>query len=628
MVKFRTDNAKEFLSREFQDYIKQKGIRHELTAPYSLEQNSVVERDNRTMVECARSMLYQKSLPLEFWGEAVNTTVYVLNRVSSRILHGETPFTKWYGYKPDVSHFKEFGNICYAHVPKQVRANLDSKAQECLFVGYCPTSKAYHLWFIHKRMILHSRDVIFYEETSPNFPSSLIRATTPPDYSLMFPIESHDSQHSVSADSSQSVSSIFPLSDPVSVGVAGSTDVLVELGGSLCESNSSSMRASVGASPSNTQVMFPRGHLILVSTHLAFLILFLKMPMILLFSHHLWWLSPSDSSDFLNPTIRTRPLSELYLDSTANSRHTAASTSFVAAAKVKSSQRVSVLPSEPQTFNQALKSDHKAEWEKAMLEEINSLLKNETWSLETLPPGRTTVKNKWVFRIKVKSDGTIECFKAQLVAKGFTQTPGIDYTDTFAPTTRAESIRILLSIAAADGLFLVQFDIKTAYLNSPIHEVIFMDLPFGFEEFFHKHFLESRGKVCRILKGLYRLKQSARSWNTTSAFLKAYDLLQSTADPCIFFSTTTPRLILALWVDDGLAMCQDQTLLAKMISHLQTAFEITVGGADVYVGLHITRDTAARRLYIDQQRLLKLFLSSMVFRMRIWCRLPVTLMFP
>ena len=130
-----------------------------------------------------------------------------------------------------------------------------------------------------------------------------------------------------------------------------------------------------------------------------------------------------------------------------------------------------------------------------------------------------------------------------------------------------------------------------------------MDLPFGFEDFFHKHFPESRGKVCRILKGLYGLKQSARSWNTTfSAFLKAYDLLQSTADPCTFFSTTTPRLILALWVDDGLAMCQDQALLTKMIAHLQTAFEITVGDADVYVGLHITRDIVARRIYIDQQR--------------------------
>ena len=250
-----------------------------------------------------------------------------------------------------------------------------------------------------------------------------------------------------------------------------------------------------------------------------------------------------------------------------------------------------------------------------MLEEINSLLKNETWPLETLPPGRTTVKNKWVFRIKVKSDGTIERFKARLVAKGFTQSPGVDYTETFAPTARAESIRILLSIAGADGLILVQFDIKTAYLNSTIHEVIFMDLPVGFEEWFHRHFPASRGKVCRILKGLYGLKQSARSWNSTfSAFLKAYDLLQSAADPCVFFSTTTPRLILALWVDDGLAMCQDKALLSKMIAHLQTTFEVTVGDADVYVGIHITRDFPARRIYIDQQRFTETILAKYGFQ--------------
>ena len=160
-----------------------------------------------------------------------------------------------------------------------------------------------------------------------------------------------------------------------------------------------------------------------------------------------------------------------------------------------------------------------------------------------------------------------------------------------------------MSIAGADGLILVQFDIKTAYLNSTIREIIFMDLPFGFEECFHKHFPENCGKVCRILNGLYGLKQSTCNWNSTFfAFLKGYDLLQSTTDPCIFFSTTTPRLILALWVDDGLAMCQDQALLTKMIAHLQTAFEITVGDADVYVGIHITRDVAARWIYIDQQR--------------------------
>ena len=237
-----------------------------------------------------------------------------------------------------------------------------------------------------------------------------------------------------------------------------------------------------------------------------------------------------------------------------------------------------------------------------MMEEIESLLKNETWSFKTLPPSRTTVKNKWVFRIKVKSDGTIERFKARLIAKGFSQTHGMDYTETFAPTARAESICIILSIVGVEGLFMIQFDMKTTYLNSTIEKLIFMNLPIGFEDYFYIHFSGCHGKVCRILKGLYGLKQSTRGWNKTfSNFLKEYARIQSTADPCIFYSTQAPRLILTLWVDDGLVMCRDQSLLCKMISHLKTKFEVTVGDADVHIGMHINRDLPNHRLFVDQQ---------------------------
>ena len=87
-----------------------------------------------------------------------------------------------------------------------------------------------------------------------------------------------------------------------------------------------------------------------------------------------------------------------------------------------------------------------------------------------------------MFRIKAKSDGAIARITARLVAKGFIRTPGIDFTETSAPTPRAESIRIILSIAAADGLYLAQFDIKAAYPISIIQELIVMELPFDFEE--------------------------------------------------------------------------------------------------------------------------------------------------
>ena len=580
---------------------------------YTPEQNSVVERDNRSVVECARSMLHNYSMPLQFWGEAINTVVYVLNRISTRTLHGDTPYTKWYGVKPDVSYFRVFGSLCYAHVPKPLRRKLDSKARECIFVGYCLTSKAYRFWCPRKKKILIARDVIFDEETSSHFSSqnsSSSSSSFRPNYSLIFPLTSTASQNPVSVNtdtphSSLGVSSASASSQGVSSTSSSVGDMLVgDISvGFTSKENPSMTDTSVRGFFHNSS----ENSLSLSSSETSCLPdSFSEETSHTPISPSVHQESSSTSqTDDLHPILRTRAIGDIYCDTIP-----VPSSIFVAATKTTSSSRVSPLPPEPQTYHQAMQSEYKQEWQAAMLEEIESLLKNETWTFESLPSGRNTVKNKWVFRIKVKADGTIERFKARLVAKGFTQTHGMDYTETFAPTARAESIRIILSIVGAEGLFMIQFD-----LNSTLTEFIYMDLPVGFEEYFHKRFPGCRSQVCRILKGLYGLKQSARGWNKTfSDFLKEYELIQSTADPCIFYSTHKPRLILALWVDDGLVLCSDQTLLRKFISHLQTKFEVTVGDADVYVGLHITRDLPNHRLFVDQQRFTETLLIKYGFQ--------------
>ena len=395
MIKLRTDNGREFLSHDFQAYVQHKGIRHELTSPYSPEQNFVIERDNRTVVECARSMLHHRSLPLELWGEAINTAVYILNRVSSRTLHGATPFTKWYGELPDVSYFREFGSICYGHVPKQIRQKLDSKARECLFVGYFTTAKAYRLWCLNKHKIIITRDVIFDEATPTQQQLQTLNSQGTPNYSLLFP-----SDIPVSISVSSSANTIPSLSSP-SISVGTSQPEIHEAVGvssshshapvespnarlstsrdvSLSSPLSQSFQVHVSSSSSSDTSPLPDSFDSAVSsTHM---------------SSRDQSISPHDSSsshDHLNPIIKTRSLDDVY-----QSAPPVQSLSCVAASKVQTTSRVSVLPPEPQTFAQALKSDHKAEWEVAMMEEIESLLKNETWTLETLPPGHNLVKNK------------------------------------------------------------------------------------------------------------------------------------------------------------------------------------------------------------------------------------------
>ena len=274
--------------------------------------------------------------------------------------------------------------------------------------------------------------------------------------------------------------------------------------------------------------------------------------------------------------------------------------------------------SDPQTYTQALKYDHRAEWELAIMEEIESLLKNETWTLHTLPPGHNLVINKWVFKINVKSYGTIEQSKAHLVAKGFTHTYGMDYQETFAPTTCTGSIKIILSIVGVDDLYMVQFDIKTANLNSTIQELVFMTLLHCLRKqnlwrvvSQSKSHLVVGARFVAYAKAHTALNNNNMSWHKTfSYFLKEYDLIQSIADPCILYSTSSPRLILALWVDDGLAMCRDKSLIAKMITYLKTKFEVAVGDPGVYVGLHVIRDLAHWILYADQQHCTETMLTK------------------
>jgi len=136
--------------------------------------------------------------------------------------------------------------------------------------------------------------------------------------------------------------------------------------------------------------------------------------------------------------------------------------------------------SEPDSFEEAIHTDNKDAWCKAMEDEIQSLKYNETWQLQDLPPGKQAILCKWVYRIKYNADGSVERYKARLVIKGFSQQKGIDYEQTFNPVVRNATIRTLLSVAANEKMHLMQFDVSTAFLYGKLNEDIYMKQPEGF----------------------------------------------------------------------------------------------------------------------------------------------------
>ena len=127
----------------------------------------------------------------------------------------------------------------------------------------------------------------------------------------------------------------------------------------------------------------------------------------------------------------------------------------------------------PKTPHEALQSFH---WKEAMNEEMKALLQNDTWEIVDLPKGKITMSCRWVFNLKCMPDGSLERHKARLVARGYTQTYGIDYQETFAPVAKLNNIQILITLAVNFDRPLRQYDIKNAFLHGDFKEDIYMDM--------------------------------------------------------------------------------------------------------------------------------------------------------
>lgn len=163
-----SDNGGEFDSSKFREILEQNGIRQRLTMPYSPQQNGCSERDNRTIVETARSIMHaHEELPQGLWAEMINTATYILNRSGVSGIEGKTPYEIWIGRKPSVKHLRIVGSSCYAHVPKQCRKKMEKKAVKGILIGY-DNNDGYRIWCNATRKLIRSRDVSFDEKPLVN----------------------------------------------------------------------------------------------------------------------------------------------------------------------------------------------------------------------------------------------------------------------------------------------------------------------------------------------------------------------------------------------------------------------------------------------------------------------------
>jgi hypothetical protein len=181
-----------------------------------------------------------------------------------------------------------------------------------------------------------------------------------------------------------------------------------------------------------------------------------------------------------------------------------------------------------------------------MVEEYQAVIDNNTWKLVDCPTSVKPIGCKWGYRIKYNQHGEIDKYKAQLVAKGFAQQEGIDYEETFAPTTKWNTIRSTLALTAQKGWKVHQMDVKSAFLNKDLQEDVYMQKPPGFEIVGQEH------KVCKLIKALYWLKQAPRAWYTKmDEYLRKVGFQRSESDDTLYIRQQGPYLvILSMYVDD------------------------------------------------------------------------------
>ena len=572
----QSDRGGEYLSTEFLNHLAAQGTKSRLTVHDTPQQNGVAERLNRTLTELARAMLLGAGLPKFLWGEAISHATWVKNRAPTRALDGKTPFEKRYGEKPSMRDLHEFGCKVWVHIKDA--GKLNAQAAEGRFVGYAGDSKdGYRIYWAAKRTVTVERNVKFVDapiasvdvqlegvpESGAQNVAPAPAATTPSPPRPPSPINP------------AAISTPLPTSEP-------SSDVEIE---ELLRPTSPTTRERKARTrrPSAYVRDLQQGTGSIDGRRATG-----RLPKGMRadnVSATVASMATVEDADDEDP-----PLDPYEVEAAELRSLEAAMIDAVNALSIQAGQ-------EPQSLEAAMRSPDWPLWEAAIQKELGSIRSFETWELVDPPPNTNIVGSKFVFRIKRNADGSIASYKARLVAQGFSQIPGLDFTETFAPVAKLTSIRILLAMAARNDWEIEQMDVKSAYLNGTLDEKVYMRQPPGFAEPGQEH------KVCALKRPIYGLKQAGRRWYIKfCSVLVSLGLVRCSVDHGIFYMRKDDStLVLSVSVDDlGITGTKDLTGWFK--KEISKHFDMTdLGPLRWILGIEVVRDRAKRTISLSQR---------------------------
>lgn len=531
----QTDAGKEYLA--FSTSLKDHGIIHRLSCPYTHEQNGSPERKHRHIIEIGLTLLAESGLSFHYWNHAFACATFVINRLPTPVLKMKSPFEVLFHRTPDYNLFKSFGCRCYPYLRPYNRHKMDYRSQPCIFLGYSSQHKGYKCLSDAGKIYI-TRHVIFDE--------------------LQFP--KHNNITSMAANPNpQTFSNYMPVIPLIhnAVNMPANSIIPQHIQNTIEHATESSIPASI----TNVSLLSP-------SSVQSTLQPSTNDPSTVATNDHA---TSTQDPGQPAPLVNTHPM--------------------VTRAKAGIFKPKSYLTeTEPLSVKDALQSPH---WLAAMQDELQALTKNKTWDLVPLPPNRKAIGSKWVYKIKQNSDGSISKYKARLVAKGYNQQEGLDYKDTFSPIVKHVTIRTILSIALSKGWTIRQVDINNAFLNGPLQEEVYVKPPEGF-------FNKNPGLVCRLKKAIHGLKQAPRAWfSKLASTLISFGFKSARCDNSLFIHYTSNSLTyMLIYVDDILITGNNSAFVQHIIHKLNSLFPLKdLGHLSYFLGIE-TRELSSGQVLL------------------------------
>lgn len=529
----RCDNAGENLA--FEEACKREGLglRFEYTAPGTPQQNGRVEKRFQTLYGRARAMLLgsgiDKPLRVKLWPEAANTATD-LDSILVRNGESLSPSQKFFG-KDRKSHIdidsntKKFGEECIVADRTKIKGKFADRGKPCFWLGYAKNHAAgtYRLLNCKTNRIIQSRDVIFTRKNSTQVLSTIVEEVTVP----MSQMGNDDEDEDTESDDEDEIPHMIP-----------------EVSDSDESSTEESDDESSHGEDSEDETLSDADTLEDTAT-LA------ENPKVVAAMKKLSSSFNPDASKIVRASRRS-------LSGTGREEADSVSTSDVSrylcekacmlSDTEKTSSVISLSYKEPKSFEEAWNHPdpvQRARWRKAVLKEFGDMESRKVWKKmkrKDMPKNRRCVKSRWVF--KIKRDGT---FRARLVACGYSQIPGVDFTDNYSPVVNDMSFRILLLIKMLYGLDGLIADVETAFLEGKLEEEIFMECPKGMKGV-------SDDDILSLTACIYGLVQASRQYyKRFAAVLRKIGFTGGDVDPCIFMKQSKlGKCYIATYVDDNL----------------------------------------------------------------------------